>query len=793
MKLNRLTIFQFSVILVLSFFLEPVFAENIPMKQVELESLAEKADSFYPSNLDSTFYYASQALEVINELGIESSFEEEMYDLIGSVHRRRGEAQKAEENYLKSISLSTERNNRSQLSGVYNRLGLLYRGIGRYEDALASYTRSIEIRREDGDKRGEAGAVNNLGSLYQAMGDTEKAYENFRKSIAIREELGDQRYLSSAILNLGNWMARSARFDSAMVYYTRYKNIQEAVGDTAALARVIRNIGNTYLDRGDYSTALNNYLESLKLNETIGASETSLGSDYTQIGLLYSRQDYPERAIEYLQKALVIYNKFQDPESKGIVLLNMGRAYEFMENPDSALTYYDLAINEFEITNDLKSLAITREYIGLIYLDLEEFDTALSFFTQAMESYKDNGNDRDFSSIYSNIGATYNYLEDFRNGLRYNLKSLEAANAVNLLELKERALIGTADSYGGLNMFEKAYEYRLAHAEVADSIFNIEKTKAVEELITKYETEQKDAEIALLSSEQAKIQAQIEQRNAENKAQLIAIISLLIGIAGITLWVFYSTRKKRIIAEQKELLFQSEIDGLMEKQQLSSIGAMLEGQDKERKRLAAELHDRLGSILSLVKLYFSSLNDEIKEKQPDLYGFYKEGSEFLDDAFLEVRAIIKEMTEGKVSGNGIVKDLEDLLAKISKLGIEIESRIELNKKLDSNIEMNIYRVIQEALSNSLKYSKADTIELILTDHEHLSLTVKDNGIGFDATGYKVQKESGLESYGVENMENRVKLLGGNFTLNTKYGEGVTIDVQIPIIQKEDLWSPAELN
>lgn len=751
-KLN-LIIYGFILVLIINS--KPVVSETTSINQVSLEVLAEKADSFYPSNLDSTFYYASEALKLINESGVQSSFEEEMYDLIGSVHRRRGEAQKSEESYLKSIELSIERDNRAQLGGTYNVLGLLYRGIGRYDDALSSYTKSIEIRHEEGDTRGEAGAINNLGSLYQAMGDTEKAYEHFLKSIAIREELGDQRYLSSAILNLGNWMARSARYDSAMVYYERYKEIQEAIGDTVTLARVIRNIGNTYLDRGDYETALTNYLESLKLNETIGASETSLGSDYTQIGLLYSKQNYPVRAIEYLKKALVIYNKFQDPESKGIVLLNMGQAYEALENPDSALAYYDLAIKEFEITKNKKSLATTREYTGLIYLDLEESETALSYFIQVLDFYEANDNVRDLASIYRNIGVTYNYLSDFEKGLFYSLKSLEKADEVNILDFKERALLAIASSYGGLEMFEEAYAFRLQHAAVADSVFDLEKSRAVEELITKYETEQKDAEIALLSSEQAKIQAQIEQRNAENKAQLIAIISLLVGIGGITLWVFYSTRKKRIINEQKELLFQSEIDGLMEKQQLDSIGAMLEGQDRERKRLAAELHDRLGSILSLVKLYFSSLNDDIKEKQPDLYSSYKEGSEFLDDAFLEVRAIIKEMTEGKVSGNGIVKDLEALLAKISKLGIEIESKIELNKKLDSNIEMNVYRVIQEALSNSLKYSKADMIQLTLTDDEHLNLTVKDNGIGFDSMGYKAQKETGLESYGVENMELRI--------------------------------------
>ena len=93
----------------------------------------------------------------------------------------------------------------------------------------------------------------------------------------------------------------------------------------------------------------------------------------------------------------------------------------------------------------------------------------------------------------------------------------------------------------------------------------------------------------------------------------------------------------------------------MERQQLESVSAMLEGQEKERQRLAIELHDRIGSLLSLVKMYFSSLNEDISEKQPELHSSFSEGSQFLDDTFFEVRAIIKEMRDGISAGERLAK------------------------------------------------------------------------------------------------------------------------------------------
>ena len=760
-------------------------------RQDNIEYLASKAEDFYPANMDSSLYYAEYLFSMIKTEGINSPFEEQMLDLQGRIYRRLGEPVKSEDFFKQSIALSEQRNNTKQLGDSYNRIGLLYRGTGRYKEALDSYQKSIAFKEEYGNILGAAGTLNNLGSLYRIMGEKDKAYESFLKSIEIKEKLGDERGVASAYLNFGNWLAEESEFENAMNYYQKFRGIQESFGDTVGLSLVISNIGNVFFSQGAYEEALANYFESLSLLNQAGISEDRLiASRLEKIGLVYEKQGYSDLAIEYYTKALKIYEKFQDPQSNGRLLQNIGIIFENLNLPDSSLFYYDLAVSEYDGLNNKEFVAFVNNNIGVIYNAKNEYDTALRYFEKSLDVYSKSGNERELAELYFNIGSNHYFRSNFDQALSFFQKSLENALRTDYLNIETKALSAISDVYKIKNDFPKAYEYLDRYNTMKDSLLNSEKTKVIEELITKYETEKKDAEIKVLTAEQAQNEALIQKRNAENKLLIIGLLALFGAIIGVILWFVYRARKKRIIASQKEEIYQKEIDSLLDNQQLKTIGAMLEGQDKERKRLAAELHDRLGSILSLVKLYFSSLNDDIKEKQPELYNHFEEGNKFLDDAFSEVRAIIKEMHEGKISGDGLKNDVNELLGKISKIGVEVQSQIDLNDDLDTNVELNIFRIIQEALSNALKYSKADVIELLLTDGKHLTLKIKDNGVGFDPTQNNTLK-SERESYGVGNMENRVKLLGGEFQLQTAKGQGVDINIQIPLNKKE--WSSEALN
>ena len=187
--------------------------------------------------------------------------------------------------------------------------------------------------------------------------------------------------------------------------------------------------------------------------------------------------------------------------------------------------------------------------------------------------------------------------------------------------------------------------------------------------------------------------------------------------------------------------------------------------------------------MSLVKMYFSSLDDDIKQKEPGLYASFEEGNRFLDDAFLEVRAIIREMKEGKTSGKGLEHDIQQLTEKVEKIGVKVEAEINLVSELKGETELNLYRIIQEAVSNSLKYSHAGNISLVLNEGEQLSLIIKDNGVGMNLSEKTSNPDTG-GGYGLGNMENRVKLMGGTFTLKTAKDEGVEISILIPTAKEE---------
>jgi signal transduction histidine kinase len=616
------------------------------------------------------------------------------------------------------------------------------------------------------------------------MGENDKAYESYTRSIEIRKELGDKAYLASAVNNLGIWMAIQSRFDEALVYFNQYRDINMELKDTIAVATATMNLGNVNNDRGNYEKALEYYLESASLlNASSVKRESTRANLYLNIALIYSENDEFDQAISNTKKALTIYEDFNNKEDIRDAYQNIGLFFDFKNEADSALYYYDLALElSRELGNDRNTADILMN-IGVVHNKANAPEFALEYLLEAEELFLNQDEAQPVANLYNNIGASYYYLGRYDQAINSYKTSYDLATQTEDLETQSRASFGLAEAYAEVGDYRNAFEYQVLYDTYKDSLMNIDRAEVIEELITKYETEQKEAEIELLTTKQAQSEAEIARQDAENRALFFGILALVFVVAGISGWFIYSNRKKKIIQQQKEALHQNEIESLIEKQSLESISSMLEGQEKERKRLAAELHDRLGSILSLVKMYFSSLDDDIKEKQPELYESFAEGNQILDDAFLEVRSLIKEMKEGKVSGNGLVKDVKDLLEKVKKLGIRVEQDISLESDLDSMIEMNVLRVIQEALTNSLKYSKATLISLQLREEENLKLKISDNGIGFS-------KEKGndgrheLEHYGLGNMESRIKLLGGTFSLNSISGKGVEIRASIPLKKNE---------
>ena len=206
---------------------------------------------------------------------------------------------------------------------------------------------------------------------------------------------------------------------------------------------------------------------------------------------------------------------------------------------------------------------------------------------------------------------------------------------------------------------------------------------------------------------------------------------------------------------------------------------MLEGQEEERMRIATDLHDRLGSMLSTVKLLFSALDEKIDKNQEENKKQYEKANNLLDEACVEVRRVSHNLGTGMVANFGLVRAIEELCESIDESG---KMKCQLltygieEAKLKLKVEVGIYRIVQELFNNVIKHSKAKKLTVQLNAlEEELSITVEDDGVGFDPV--KVRQKGGM---GLNNLEQRAQNLGGTLHIDSRKGKGTTTIIELPI-------------
>jgi signal transduction histidine kinase len=250
-------------------------------------------------------------------------------------------------------------------------------------------------------------------------------------------------------------------------------------------------------------------------------------------------------------------------------------------------------------------------------------------------------------------------------------------------------------------------------------------------------------------------------------------ITVFVGIGVITLITFIllylrqRAVKDRIIAQQR-------IQQLEEEKKLLAAKALVEGQEDERKRIARELHDGLGVLLSTTKMQFSTL----KDKSPENKEIIERASKLLEQASGDVRKISHNMMPGLLTKFGLYEAVDDLFDKVSETeGITVRTDIpEDAERLPENSEIMLYRIIQELVNNTLKHAEAKKIEIqmqLLPDH--LDIIYSDDGRGFN-----VEEKVESKSIGLSSIQSRVNFLNGKLQVSSSPGKGVSYSIKVPL-------------
>lgn len=269
---------------------------------------------------------------------------------------------------------------------------------------------------------------------------------------------------------------------------------------------------------------------------------------------------------------------------------------------------------------------------------------------------------------------------------------------------------------------------------------------------------------------------ELDAQSRKNRNWATALGLLLVFGGALAFLIHSNTKRKQLLAEQQKTLQEQKVATLLKEQELTTIDAMIEGQEKERQRIANDLHDDLGGLMATVKLHFNSLHSKIKDDTDELY---KKTNQLIDEAYEKIRVIAHAKNSGVIAKQGLLKAVEQMAEKVSAAnGISIEVKdFGLDNRMENSLELTLFRIIQELITNIIKHGQAAKANIHLTNHgDTLNILVEDNGIGFNT--HKIPTES--SGMGLKSIDKRVAHLEGTLHIESEPGKGATVIIDIPL-------------
>lgn len=586
--------------------------------------------------------------------------------------------------------------------------------------------------------------------------DPTKALEYGQESILISKKNSYQELQAYATNNVGVVYWAKSDYDSAAYYLNQTRELYTALNNERGVAVTSVNLGLILQNKGDYDTSLEYQLEALRIVNKL-EDQGLKGSVLTNIGNVHFLYEQFYKAKDYYFEALRFKESLPDDDFRQNIqktLLNIGNVYGRLEAQDSAIYYFQEAIPFAIKANDTKSQALIYTDLGHAYSKKKEYNLANNFFEKALGVYAEGKyeNDYDESILLWTMAENELRRKNISEAVKLAEQSLELSKKIENLNRLRDSYGLLAEVYEANNQFRLALQAHKSHKVYEDSLLNIDTNTKIAELETQYEIEKKDQQILLLDQENS-------LQKAANDRNTILIFGLFLVVI-LLLLVFYLWRKQSRISQQKILSEQK--TRLREAQ----IQAVISSEEKERKRFASDLHDSMGQLVSALSMNIQGLKNTSKD--PLVRNEIVDNSTvLLKDIQQEIRNIAFNLMPQVLTKEGLISALEELCVRISKSN-QVKASIhtyEMNTRLNEVFEISLYRILQEWISNVLKYADATELLIQFTAHEdEIVITVEDNGKGFDLKTFENSNGNGWR-----NINTRLNLIKGSLDIDTQPG------------------------
>ncbi len=467
------------------------------------------------------------------------------------------------------------------------------------------------------------------------------------------------------------------------------------------------------------------------LDEAISYAEKSNKEDllcatYLEVGISLQKAE-PQKAIEFHKKGLKIAKKIKNQFFEIRFNRNIGLTYcEFIKDFEKALYFQNLSLEQSKKLNYTEGIAYAYVNLASIARNLREYDKAIKYYNIAENLKFDNYRTNFNIILYQYISNTYREMKDF----------------------------------------EKAIEYLDKKKVLEEIVSKRDEEKYIRDINTKYETREKELE-----------NQELKLKDEKNQLIIYSFIGVFLLFSAGAYFRISHINKKKKIAEQERLIESQKLENVLKDQELKEIDKILEGQEKERLKIANDLHDNLGSILATLKLNFQNLYSQ-KDNNENGQELFDKTNELIEEAYQKVRGMAHAKNAGVIGSEGLVPAVQNIAKKIAipgKLKVQVIP-FGMTKRFENAMEVNLFRMIQEILTNAIKHAEATEITISLTqDEDSINIIIEDNGKGFNPKS--ITKKEGM---GLSNITKKVEQLNGTFNIDSFEGKGTTILIDIPL-------------
>ena len=568
------------------------------------------------------------------------------------------------------------------------------------------------------------------------------------------------------------------RNDSAQFYAFQAVIVAEKAGLVSGISQALEELGQYYMTRENFTEAINSYILALKLEEKLD-NQKRMADFYDMLWAVYFYQEIFPKALEYNQQALKIYQNLKDTVNTAKVLDHLGSLYnsrqycekrtsdETKVDYETALNYYQQSLSLLEKKNYNEGIVNAWSNIGNLYRRMGELDKALQYVQKAVDYYRQTNNFDRLPATMRMLGLIYSRLHQYDQALAFLLESQKIGEREKRTDGIQFLYEDIARTYEYQLDYKNSLKYYKKYMTLRDSVYNNEKSKQIFELETKYQTEKKQSEIEKL----------ILVKKQRTLVIYILIASLLlVSLFGYT--YFRNIRNKKIIADQKLEIKEKQLLELEKERQLTAAKSVLLGEEAERSRLAGDLHDGLGGLLTGVKLKLSSMKENAIITSENLAHF-NHALDLLDTSITEMRRVAHNLMPETLMHYGLRTALNDFIKQVEPDGLPIIRFNTFGEDLryEKEIEITLYRITQELATNAIKHAQAKQIDIqLFTEKDRICVQVIDNGIGFDPEGLDTSKTG----KGLKNIQDRVTAFNSKFEILSQHGKGTESTVEFLI-------------